>query len=39
MAAWHGLDRYPSALLFSKRRFKQRGARYCASEASTVGPG
>jgi DNA-binding Lrp family transcriptional regulator len=39
MAAWHGLDRYPSALLFSKRRFKQRGARYCASEASTVRPG
>ena len=28
MAAWHGLDRYPAATLFSRRRFKQRGARY-----------
>ena len=31
MAAWHGLDRFPCALLFSRRRFKQRGARYFAA--------
>lgn len=28
LAAAHGLDRYPSALLFSRRAFKQCGARY-----------
>ena len=28
MAAWHGLDAYPCAILFARRRFKQRGARY-----------
>jgi DNA-binding Lrp family transcriptional regulator len=39
MAAWHGLDRFPSAVLFSKRRFKQRGARYCAAGAASVGSG
>jgi siroheme decarboxylase len=31
MAAWHGLDRFRSAMLFSRRRFKQRGARYCTA--------
>jgi DNA-binding Lrp family transcriptional regulator len=31
MAAWHGLDRYPCAILFSRRRFKQRGAHYYAA--------
>ena len=28
LAARHGLDRFPAATLFSRRRFKQRGARY-----------
>ena len=28
MASWHGLDAYPCAILFARRRFKQRGARY-----------
>ena len=27
IAAWHGLDVYPAATLFSRRRFKQCGAR------------
>lgn len=31
IAAWHGLDRFPGAILFSTRRFKQRGARYWAA--------
>jgi DNA-binding Lrp family transcriptional regulator len=33
MAAWQGLDRYPAAVLFSRRRFKQRGARYMPDPA------
>ena len=37
MAAWHGLDRFPSAMLFSTRRFKQRGARYCAATPGAGG--
>jgi DNA-binding Lrp family transcriptional regulator len=36
MAAWHGLDRYASAVLFSRRRFKQRGARYCSGVLSSI---
>lgn len=28
IAAWRGLDRYASAMLFSRRRFKQCGARH-----------
>jgi len=34
LAARHGLDRVPHEVLFSRRRFKQRGARY-----ATVSPG
>ena len=37
MAAWHGLDRFPSAMLFSRRRFKQRGARYCSAAPGAEG--
>jgi DNA-binding Lrp family transcriptional regulator len=42
LAAAHGLARYPSAVLFSRRAFKQRGAHYgseaapCASDAAEV---
>ncbi|MCC6195323.1 MAG: Lrp/AsnC family transcriptional regulator [Burkholderiales bacterium] len=31
VAAWHGLGRFPSAILFARQRFKQRGARYWAA--------
>ena len=32
LAARHALDRHPAAVLFSRRAFKQRGARYAPSE-------
>jgi DNA-binding Lrp family transcriptional regulator len=35
--ARHGLSRYPHAVLFSRRAFKQRGARYVETEATTDG--
>jgi DNA-binding Lrp family transcriptional regulator len=31
-----GLARYPQAVLFSRRRFKQRGARYAAAPSSAL---
>jgi len=38
IGAAHGLARFPSAVLFSRRAFKQRGARY-ASERAIRAPG
>jgi DNA-binding Lrp family transcriptional regulator len=38
IGAAHGLARYPSAVLFSRRAFKQRGARY-GSEGARRAPG
>lgn len=32
ISARHGLEQWPQAVLFSRRRFKQRGARYLADE-------
>jgi DNA-binding Lrp family transcriptional regulator len=35
--ARHGLARYPHAVLFSRRAFKQRGARYVETESMSDG--
>ncbi len=37
IAGAHGLDRLPHALLFSRRRFKQTGARYFSSASAAHG--
>jgi len=35
LAAHHGLAQVPRAVLFSTRRFKQRGARYATADAAS----
>ncbi len=37
LATAHGLDRQPSTVLFSRRAFKQRGARYALGRAAVPG--